>query len=277
MATPAGRPHQITREAAMSVLTNYVERLERSITRNLSILNGEVEEFESVCQHAVERGEATLGRQARQWYQRALARFQEIEKVEQVLHGPRYRRLTEAAPHRESTILALRARYYQTFLPVERQQRWDGGSARPTSADDRKGNEGTKSPFATPERMAGFQAMADNLAPEETLSFALIQADPLHLDTLRHAPFGPHGLVERHGARELRAVIQHPTLLPPATIEAVVYDRLLGRSSQARAVIYRLHGSDDLNTPFLSALRLNLPRVAPGTVLTLNPARVSVA
>jgi len=277
MATPAGHPLQITREAAMSVLTNYVERLERSIARNLSILNGEVEEFESVCRHAVERAEATLGRQARQWYQRALARFQEIEKVEQVLRGPRYHRLTEAAPHRESTILALRARYYQTFLPVERQQRWDGGSARTTAADNHKGNEGTKSPFATPERMAGLRAMVDNLAAGETLSFALIQADPTHLDTLRHAPLGPHALVERHGARELRVAIHHPALLPPATIEAIVYDRLLGRSPQGRAVIYRLHGRDDFDTPFLSALRLNLPRVAPGTVLTLNPATVAVA
>lgn len=261
----------------MSVLTNYVERLEHSIARNLSILNGEVEEFESVCEHAVERGEATLGRQARQWYQRALARFQEIEKVEQVLRGPRYHRLTEAAPHRESTILALRARYYQTFLPVERQQRWDGSSARLTSADNHKGNEGSKSPFTTPERMAGLQAMADNLAPGDALSFALIQADPAHLDTLGHAPFGSHGLVERHGARELRVALHHPDILPPATIEAIVYDRLLGRSPQGRAAIYRLHSRDDLNTPFLSALRLNLPRVAPGTVLTLNPATVAVA
>ncbi len=261
----------------MSVLTNYVERLERSIERNLSILNGEVEEFESACQHAVEREEATLGRQARQWYQRALARFQEIEKVEQVLRGPRYCRLTETAPHRESTVLALRARYYQTFLPLERQQRWDGGSARPASANERRANDGSKSPFTTPERMAGFQAMADNLAPGEILSFALIQADPSHLDTVGHAPFGTRGLVERHGARELRAVIHHPALLPPATIEAIVYDRLLGRSAQGRAVIYRLGGRDDLATPFLSALRLNLPRVAPGTVLTLNPAMVATA
>lgn len=260
----------------MSVLTNYVERLEHSIARNLSILTGEVDEFEAVCQHAVERGEATLGRQARQWYQRALARFQEIEKVEQVLRGPRYRRLTESAPHRESTVLSLRARYYQTFLPVERQQRWDGGSTRP-AADDRRSNDETRHPFTTPERMAAFQTMADNLAPGEVLSFALIQADPSHLDTLRHAPFGLRGLVERHGARELRAVIHHPALLPSATIEAIVYDRLLGRSAQGRAVIYRLGGRDDLATPFLSALRLNLPRVAPGTVLTLNPAMVVAA
>jgi len=277
MATPAGCPHQITREAVMSVLTNYVERLERSIARNLSILNGEVNEFESLCHDAVERSDGRSGRQARQWYQRALARFEEMEKVEQVLRGPRYRRLTEPAPHRESTILALRARYYQVFLPVERQQRWDGATAKAPSTGDHTGQDRARRPFSTPERMVALQSMVDNLAPGETVSFALLQGDPDHLDTLPHAPLGPRGLVERHGAREVRAAIRHPALLAPPSIEAIVYDRLLGRSPQGRAVIYRLHGRDDLTTPFLSALRLNLPRVAPGTVLTLNPAAVVVA
>ena len=257
----------------MSVLSNYVERLERSIDRNLTILTGEVEEFESLCRQAVARREPHLGRQARQWYQRALARFQEMEKVEQVLHGPRYRRLTAPAPHRESTILALRARYYQAFLPLERAQRWETRRA-PTGPDG--GRDRAAPPFSTPEAMAAFQSMVRDLGTGDAVSFALLQGEPDHLDTVPSSPLGGHGVVERHGARELRAAIRHPETLAAATIEAIVYDRLLGRSPQGRAVLYRLHGPDELATPFLSALRLNLPRVAPGTVLTLNPAALTV-
>ncbi len=260
----------------MSVLSNYVERLERSIGRNLAILTGEVEEFEAICRQAVERREAHLGRQARQWYQRALARFQEMEKVEQVLHGPRYRRLTEPAPHRESTILALRARYYQAFLPLERAQRWESSPAGRATTGPSAGEERRNEPFSTPEAGAAFASMVSHLGEGDALTFALVQGEPSHLDAIPPTPFAAHGIVERHGPRELRAALLHPESLAAATIEAIVYDRLLGRSPQGRAVLYRLHGPEELATPFLSALRLNLPRVAPGTVLTLNPAVLTV-
>ncbi|HBB40988.1 MAG: hypothetical protein COW73_05885 [Nitrospirae bacterium CG18_big_fil_WC_8_21_14_2_50_70_55] len=261
----------------MSVLTNYVERLEHSIARNLSILTGEVAEFELLCRQVVESGDALAGRQARQGYQRALARFEEMEKVSLVLAGPRYRRLTEPAPHRESSTLALRARYYQAFLPVERRERWDSHAPRLATPGDREPQVEPPLPFATPKAKAAFQSMVDHLAPGEVVSFALLQGEPAYLDALPHAPFGPRGVVERHGAREVRAAIHHPLLLTPPTLEAIVYDRLLGRSPVGRAVIFRLHDRDDLTPPFLSALRLHLARLAPGTVLTVNPATAAVA
>ncbi len=252
----------------MSVLANYVERLERSIERNRSVLESEAAEFENLCRAAVEGADPALLRQVRQWHRRAMARFQEIERVEQVLRGPRYRRLASAAPQREGAVLALRARYYQAYLPVERLQRW-GAAATPPAAE--RGGQGG-APFRDPQRMEALRAMVGRAGAETAVSFILLQGEPLALARLSPAPLGPRAVVERNGPHEVRAALPHPSLLSTEAIEAVVRDRLLTADPRGRAAVYRLAGPADLATPFLAALALNLPRVAPGGVLTLNPA-----
>ena len=107
----------------MSVLAHYVERLEQSMERNQAILETDIREFEDLCDRGVELGDATVLRHADKSFKRALARFQEIEQLKQVLRGPKYRGLVTGVAQRETILLAIRGRaqFSRTLVPMDRQ------------------------------------------------------------------------------------------------------------------------------------------------------------
>jgi hypothetical protein len=262
----------------MSVLTNYVERLERSIERNQAILENDIREFEDLCNRGVELGDATVLRQVEKFFKRALARLKEIEQVEQVLRGPKYRGLVSRVPQRETVLLTIRGRYYQAYGRVERWRRNDP-SEEPSEPGLRQ--ERTM-PFESPRRVDALhelvianQQSADGVAM--AVSFIVIQGDPR---TLREIPLdgtglGERDLIERTADTEVRVALHHPAALSSEVIEKVVVKRFFSvEGYQVRAVVYRLSVPGDLHSPFLSAIRLNLPRVGNREVLTLNPLDV---
>ncbi|MGD2062236.1 MAG: hypothetical protein PVF51_01500 [Nitrospirota bacterium] len=262
----------------MSVLTNYVERLERSIERNQAILQNDIGEFEDLCNRGVELGDAAVLRQAEKFYKRALARFKEIEQVEQVLRGPKYRGLVSRAPQRETILLTVRGRYHQAFARVERWRNNDPqeneGEAQPRP--DRA------MPFESPRRVEALHNLviysdrnADGVPM--AVSFIVIQGDA---GTVREIPvdgsgIGERDLIERTTETEVRVALHHPAALSSEVIEKVVLRRFFSsHGHQVRAAVYRLSAPSDLHPPFLSAIRLNLPRVGNREVLTLNPLDV---
>jgi hypothetical protein len=114
----------------MSVLINYVERLERSIERNQAILENDIREFEELCDRGVELGDAAVVRQAEAFFKRAFARFKEIEQAKQVLRGSKYHSLASGVAQGEATqftieamLLALRGRYCQAYGRLEQWRR----------------------------------------------------------------------------------------------------------------------------------------------------------
>jgi hypothetical protein len=279
LPTPA--PESQQRGIAMSVLTNYVERLERSIERNQAILENDIREFEDLCDRGVELGDATVLRQAEMFYKRALARFKEIEQVEQVLRGPKYRGLVSRVPQRDTVLLTVRGRYQQAYGRVERWRRNDLSEAQ----DQAEVRQERITPFQVPRRVdALHELVIDNQHDSDgfpmAVSFVVIQGDPR---ALRDIPvdgtgLGEHDLIERTGETELRVALHHPAALSSAVIERVVMKRFFAvEGYQIRAVVYRLSAPGDLHSPFLSAIRLNLPRVGNHEVLTLNPVHVGAS
>jgi hypothetical protein len=111
----------------MSVITNYIERLEQSIEHNQAILENDIREFEDLCNRGVELGNTTLWQQADKSFKRALARFGEIDQAMLVLSGPKYHGLVRRVPQRGTILAALRARYHQAYGRVQqwrRNNRW---------------------------------------------------------------------------------------------------------------------------------------------------------
>jgi len=258
----------------MSVVTNYVERLEQSIARNQAILENDIQEFEDLCDRGVELGNAAVLRQAETFFKRALARFKEIEQVKQVLRGPKYRGLVSGVAQREKILLAIRSRYYQAHGRLEQWQRNERSGLPPEPARRQDG----AIPFESPRRVDALhdlvlsnQRSADDVAM--VVSFIVIQGDPR---TLREIPvdgrgLGERDLIERTADTEVRVALHHPAVLPSGVIEKVVVKRFFAREgSQVRAVVYRLSVPSDLHSPFVATIRVNLPRVADRQVLTLN-------
>lgn len=254
----------------MSVLTNYVERLERSIDRNQAILSNDLREFEEICQRAVEGWDTTLMHQAEKLYKRALARFREVDQVVQVLQGPRYRGLTHPVAQRESALLTLQVRYHQAFSTVER-------SRKTTPDQDVEVATPRLSLFRAPKKVHALEKMFDSKEPGDrstSVSFIVIKGDSkamrevcVNEDSMREGD-----VIERFDETEVRIAMRHPAALSHKVIEAAVVKRLLNKEGlQVRAAIYRLVSRDELETPFLSAIHLNLPRVPNRQVLTLNP------
>jgi hypothetical protein len=264
----------------MSVLTNYVERLERSMERNQTILENDISEFEDLCSRGNELGDIAVLRQVELYYKRALARFKEIEQVEQVLRGPKYRGLTSRVPQRETTLFATRARYHQAYGQVERRR-----CNKPVDTEDEpRPRQDRAMPFESPRRVDALhelvivnQQNADGVPM--AVSFIVIQGDPR---TLREIPvdgtgLGERDIIERSGEAELRVALHHPATISSEVIEKVVVKRFFATQEyQVRAVVYRLSAPSDLQCPFILAIRLNLPRVANHEVLTLNPLDVGV-
>jgi len=263
----------------MSVLTNYVERLEQSIERNQAILGNDVGEFEDLCDRGVELGDATVLRQAETCFKRALARFKEIEQLKQVLRGPKYRGLVTGVAQRETILLAIRGRYYQAYGRVEQCRRNGplGESPGPVRRQDRT------MPFESPRRVEALHELAINHRRNAdgmvmAVSFILIQGDPR---TLREIPtdgsgLGERDLIERTAESEVRVALHHPAALSSEVIEKVVAKRFFSVDGyQVRAVIYRLSVPEDLHSPFVSTIHLSLPRVGNREVLTLNPVDVA--
>jgi hypothetical protein len=262
----------------MSVLTNYVERLEQSIERNQAILENDLREFEDLCNRGVELGDATLVRQAERFFKRALARFQEIDQAKLVLCGPKYRGLVSRVPQRETILVAIRGRYYQAYGRIEQWRRKDPPEPQPEPAR----RQDRAMPFESPSRVDALhelvinnQRNADGIVM--AVSFIVIQGDPR---TLREIPMdgsglGQRDLVERTADTEVRVALHHAAALSSDVIEKVVVKRFFSVDGyRVRAVVYRLSTPGDLDSPFLSAIRLNLPRVGNLEVLTLNPVEV---
>jgi hypothetical protein len=262
----------------MSVLTNYVERLEQSIERNQAILENDIHEFEDLCDRGVELGDAAVVRQAETFFKRALARFKEIEQLKQVLRGPKYRGLVSGVAQRETILLAIRGRYYQAYGRIEQWRRNERSEAprEPGSRQERA------MPFESPRRVDALhelvinhQRNADGVAM--AVSFIVIQGDP---QTLREIPvdgsgLGERDLIERTADTEVRVALHHPAALPSEVIEKVVAKRFFSvEGYQVRAVVHRLSAPADLHSPFVSTTRLNLMRVGNREVLTVNPVEV---
>jgi len=262
----------------MSVLTNYVERLEQSIERNQAILESDICDFENLCDRGVELGDATVLRRAEMSFKRALARFKEIEQLKQILRGPKYRGLVSGVAQREPILLAIRGRYYQAYGRVEQWRRSDRseGSPEPVQRQDRG------VPFESPRRVEALhelvinsQRSADGVAM--AVSFIVIQGDPR---ALRKIPMDGSGLGERdlieHTAdAEVRVAMHHPAAVSSEVIEKVVVKRFFSvEGYQVRAVVQRLSVPDDLHSPFVSKIRFSLPRVGNREVLTLNSVDV---
>jgi hypothetical protein len=266
----------------MSVLTNYVERLERSIERNQTILQNEVDEFEELCSRGVELGDAAVLRQAEVVYKRALARFREIEQVEQVLRGPKYRGLVTRVPSRETLLLTIRGRYHQAFGKVEGYRRKDRSEV--TNEDEQEIRRDRPMPFESPRRVEALRRLVlsddlDSQGGPMVVSYIFLQGDPRTLRGIQldGAGLGSRDLIERTSDTEVRIAVHHPASLPHEVVEKVVRKRFFSVDGyQIRAVVYRLTGASDLDAPFLSAIHLNLPRVANREVLTLNPLEVGV-
>ena len=137
-------------------------------------------------------------------------------------------------------------------------------------------------PFESPRRVDALhelvinhQRNADGVAM--AVSFIVIYGDP---GTLANIPvdgsgLGEHDLIERSGDTEVRVALHHPAAVSSDVIEKVVVKRFFSvEGYQVRAVVYRLSGPGDLHSPFVSTIRLNLPRVGNREVLTLNPVEV---
>jgi len=267
----------------MSVLTNYVERLERSIERNQTILQHEVDEFEGLCNRGIEVGDAAVLRQAELVYKRALARFREIEQVEQVLRGPKYRGLVSRAPSRETLLLTVRGRYHQAFGRVERYRRKD--RAGTTDEDVHEPRADRPMPFESPRRVEALRRLvvsdeADTEGGTMAVSYIYLQGDPRTLREIQldGTGLGNRDLIERTADTEVRIALHHPASLSYEVVEKVVRKRFFSVDGhQIRAVVYRLTSASDLEAPFLSAIHLNLPRVGNREVLTLNPLEVGVS
>ena len=262
----------------MSVLAHYVERLEQSMERNQAILETDIREFEDLCDRGVELGDATVLRHADKSFKRALARFQEIEQLKQVLRGPKYRGLVTGVAQRETILLAIRGRYYQAYGRVEQWRRNDQSEERPEPVR----RQDRTTPFESPRRVEALhelvihhQRNADGIVM--AVSFIVIQGDPR---TLRKILMGGRGLgqrdlIERTADSEVRVALHHPAAVSSEGIEKVVAKRLFPEEGyQVRAVVYRLSVPGDLHSPFVSTIRLNLPRVGNREVLTVNPVEV---
>ena len=262
----------------MSVLTNYVERLERSIERNQAILDNDIREFEDLCNRGVELGDAAVLRQAEKFYKRAMARFKEIEQVEQVLRGPKYRGLVSRVPQRETILLNIRGRYYQAYGRVERWRRNELSEEQPEPAPRQERTQ----PFESPRRVDALNELVITGEKSDdgaamAVSFVVIQGDPRALCkvSVDGTGLGERDLIERTSETEVRVALHHPATLSSEVIEKVVVKRFFSVDGyQVRAVVYRLSAPGDLHSPFLSAIRLNLPRVGDREVLTLNPLDV---
>jgi len=262
----------------MSVLTNYVERLERSVERNQAILENDIRDFEDLCNHGVEQGDATVLRQAEMSFKRALARFREIDLAKLVLCGPKYRGLVSRLPQLEPILLAIRGRYYQAYGRVEqwRRNEWSDTQPKPGPRQERA------MPFESPRHVEALhelviyhQRNADGMVM--AVSFIVIEGDPR---TLREIPtdgsgLGERDLIERTADSEVRVALHHPAALSSDVIEKVVVKRFCSvEGSQVRAAIYRLSAPEDLHSSFVSTIRLNLPRVGNHEVLTLDPVDI---
>lgn len=265
----------------MSVLTNYVERLERSIERNQTILQNDIEEFEDLCRRGVSLGDSAVLRQTEILYKRALARFREVEQVEQVLRGPKYRGLLTRGPSRETLLLALRARYHQAYGQVERYRRKDRSE---TNEDEREMRADRPMVFESPRRVEALRRLVlddevDSEGGPMAVSYIFLQGDPRTLREIQldGTGLGPRDLIERTADTEVRIALHHPASLSYEVVEKVVRKRFFSvEGHQIRAVVYRLASVADLDAPFLSAIHLNLPRVGNREVLTLNPLEVGV-
>jgi hypothetical protein len=262
----------------MSVITNYIERLEQSIERNQAILENDVREFEDLCNRGVELGDATVLRQAETFFKRALARFHEIDQAKLVLCGPKYRGLVGRVPQREATLLTIRGRFYQAYGRVERWRHNDPSEVRPEPGPRRERAMPFKSPHrvdALRDLVINHQRNPDGIAM--AVSFIVIYGDP---GTLREisvdgSGLGERDLVERTADTEVRVALHHPAALASDVIEKVVAKRFFSvEGYQVRAVVYRLSVPSDLDSPFLSAMHLNLSRVDNREILTLNPVDV---
>jgi hypothetical protein len=277
---PTPAPDSQQRGIVMSVLTNYVERLERSIERNQAILENDIGEFEDLCNRGVELGDAAVLRQAEKFYKRALARFKEIEQVEQVLRGPKYRGLISRVPQRETLLLTIRGRYHQAYSRVERWRRNDPSQTQ----DEPEPRQDRGVPFESPHRVDALHDLLNenDRSPDGVpmaISYIVLQGDPR---ALREIPvdgtgIGERDVIERSADTEVRVALHHPAALSAEVIERVVRKRFFSvEGYRIRAVVYRLSVPGDLHSPFLSAIRLNLPRVGNREVLTLNPLEVGV-
>jgi len=264
----------------MSVLTNYVERLERSVERNQAILENDIREFEDLCNHGVEQGDAAVLRQAEMAFKRALARFREIDQAKLVLCGPKYRGLVSRLPQLEPILLAIRGRYYEGYGRVERWRRNDRSEPQPKPGPRQE----RATPFESPRRVDALhelviyhQRNADGNAM--AVSFIVIEGDPRTLGKLPvdGSGLGERDLIERTAESEVRVAFHHAAALPSEVIEKVVLKRFFPVDGyRVRAVVYRLSSTEDLHSPFVSTIRLNLPRVGDREVLTLNPVDVGV-
>jgi hypothetical protein len=262
----------------MSVLANYVERLEQSIERNQAILENDIREFEDLCDRGVELGDATVLRHAEKSFKRALARFKEIEQLKQVLRGPKYRGLVTGVAQRETILLAIRGRYYQAYGRVEQWRR----NGPPEESPEPERRQDRTVPFESPRRVEALhelvvhhQQNTDGIGM--AVSFVVIQGDP---HTLRKIPLdgsglGQRDLIERTADTEVRVALHHPAALSPEAIEKVVAKRFFSvEGYQVRAVVHRLSVPGDLQSPFVSTIHLNLPRVGNREVLTLSSVEV---
>lgn len=281
-SAPTPAPETEQKGIAMSVLSNYVERLERSIERNQTILQHEVDEFEDLCNRGVEVGDAAVLRQAELVYKRALARFREIEQVEQVLRGPKYRGLVSRAPTRETLLLTVRGRYHQAFGRVERYRRKERAETK--DEDGHESRTDRPMPFESPRRVDALRrlVLSDELDTEGgamAVSYIYLQGDPRTLREIQldGTGLGNRDLIERTADTEVRIALRHPASLSYEVVEKVVRKRFFSVDGhQIRAVVYRLNSAADFDAPFLSAIHLNLPRVGNREVLTLNPLEVGV-
>ena len=137
-------------------------------------------------------------------------------------------------------------------------------------------------PFESPDRVDALhelvihhQRNADGIVM--AVSFVVIEGDPR---TLREIPMdgsglGQRDLIERTAESEVRVALHHPAAFSSEVIEKVVVKRFFAMDGyRVRAVIYRLSVPEDLHSPFVATIRLNLPRVGNRKVLTLNPVEV---
>jgi len=259
----------------MSVLVDYVGRFERSIERNQRFLENEIQEFEDLCNGAVELGDATVLRQAETSFKRALARFHEIDQAMLVLRGPKYRSFAAGMTQREPILLAIRRRYQEAYGRVKQRRCNEPppASPEPVPRQDRA------MPFESPHRVAALHELIINHHQQAdgsvmAVSFIVIQGDP---SNLREIPMdgsglGERDLIERTADGEVRVALYHPAALSSDVIEKVVVKRFFSvAGSEVRAVVYRLSAPEDLHSPFVSTIRHNLPRVSAREVLTLNP------
>jgi hypothetical protein len=263
----------------MSVLTNYVERLAQNIEHNQAILENDIHEFEDLCDRGVELGDATALRQAETFFKRALARFQEIESLKQALRGPKYRGLVRGVAQQETILLAIRGRYDQAYRRIEQWRRNDPPETprEPVQRQDRA------MPFKSPRRVEALHRLVDDSSRSAdglptAVSFIVIQGDPR---TLRQIPvdgsgLGERDLIERTADTEVRVALHHPAALPSEVIEKMVVKQFFSvEGYQVRAVVYRLSAPGDLHAPFVSTIRVHLPRVGNREVLTVvNPVKV---